>query len=83
VRRAFVFSDAPEREALIQSARGLRLWALHPNRAYVTPELVRDAHAAGLRVNVWTVNDPAEASRLREWGVDGVMSDYPERVPKE
>ena len=83
VRRAFLFSDAPEREALIQSARGLRLWALHPNRAYVTPELVRDAHAAGLRVNVWTVNDPAEATRLREWGVDGVMSDYPERVPKE
>src|SRR5437773_245520 len=52
-------------------------------KAEASESRARDTHAAGLRVNVWTVNDPAEASRLREWGVDGVMSDYPERVPKE
>ena len=82
VRRAFLFADSPDREALIQSARGLRLFALHPNRAYVTPELVRDAHAAGMKVNAWTVNEPEEIARFAEWGVDGIMSDFPERVPK-
>ncbi|MDP9245731.1 MAG: glycerophosphodiester phosphodiesterase, partial [Chloroflexota bacterium] len=56
VRRAFVFADSPDRPALIASARSLGLWALHPNRAYVTRELVDDAHAAGLTVNAWTVN---------------------------
>jgi glycerophosphoryl diester phosphodiesterase len=81
VRRAFLFSDSPDRSALLESARGMRLWALHPNRAYVTPELVKGAHSAGFKVNVWTVNEPREIATFAEWGVDGIMSDYPERVP--
>jgi len=83
VRRAFVFSGSPDRAALLASARELELWALHPNRAYVTPDLVRAAHAASLRVNAWTVNDPKEITTFRNWSVDGIMSDYPERVPKD
>ena len=82
VRRAFVFSDSPDPVALIASARELGLWALHPNRAYVTPELVAAAHAAGLRVNAWTVNEPAEIAAFAALGVDGIMSNWPERIPK-
>jgi glycerophosphoryl diester phosphodiesterase len=82
VRRAFVFGAAPEMGALLGQARALGLWALHPEHWYVTPERVAAAHDAGLRVNVWTVNDPAEIATLAAWGVDGIMSDYPERVPK-
>ena len=81
-RRAFVYSAAPDMTALLAQARVLELWALHPERHYVTPERVATAHAASLRVNVWTANDPAEILRLASWGVDGIMSDYPERVPK-
>jgi glycerophosphoryl diester phosphodiesterase len=83
VRRAFLFSDSPDRAALLASARAQGLWALHPNRAYVTLDLVRAAHGASLRVNAWTVNDPKEITTFRNWSVDGIMSDYPERVPKE
>jgi glycerophosphoryl diester phosphodiesterase len=83
VRRAFLFSDSPDRAALFASARALELWALHPNRAYITLDLVRAAHAASLRVNAWTVNDPKEIATFRNWSVDGIMSDFPERVPKE
>jgi len=83
VRRAFLFSDSPDRTALLASARALELWALHPNRAYVTLDLVRAAHAASLRVNAWTVNDQKEITTFRNWSVDGIMSDYPERVPKD
>ncbi|HTJ59742.1 MAG TPA: glycerophosphodiester phosphodiesterase [Candidatus Saccharimonadales bacterium] len=82
VRRAFVFSDSPDRDALIASARSAGLWALHPNRAYVTRELVSAAHAAGLRVNVWTVDDPDEIAACVSLGVDGIMSNRPERIPK-
>ena len=82
VRRAFVFSDSPDRDALIASAARLGLWALHPNRAYVTPELVTAAHAAGLKVNAWTVNDQTEISAFAGLGVDGIMSNWPERIPK-
>jgi len=82
VRRAFVFSDSPDRDALIASAVSAGLWALHPNRAYVTRELVDAAHAAGLRVNVWTVNDHDEIAACAALGVDGIMSNWPERIPK-
>jgi glycerophosphoryl diester phosphodiesterase len=82
VRRAFVFSDSPDRAALIASATSLGLWALHPNRAYVTRELVVAAHAAGLRVNAWTVNDQDEIAAFAALGVDGIMSNWPERIPK-
>lgn len=82
VRRAFVFSDSPDRDALIASARSAGLWALHPNRAYLTRELVSAAHAAGLRVNVWTVDDQGEIAACAALGVDGIMSNWPERIPK-
>jgi glycerophosphoryl diester phosphodiesterase len=82
VRRAFIFSDSPDRAALIASALSLGLWALHPDRAYVTRELVDAAHAAGLRLNVWTVNDQGEIAAFAALGVDGIMSNWPERVPK-
>jgi glycerophosphoryl diester phosphodiesterase len=83
VRRAFLFSDSPDRAALFASARALELWALHPEHMYVTQDLVRAAHAASLRVNTWTVNDPKEIATFRNWSVDGIMSDFPERVPKD
>jgi len=82
VRRAFIFADSPDRSSLMESARGMRLWALHPNRNYVTPEIVKAAHSAGVKMNVWTVNEPREIAQFAEWGVDGIMSDFPERVPK-
>ena len=82
VRRAFLFSDSPDRAALIASAVSGGLWALHPERTYVTRELVGAAHAAGLRVNVWTVNDQDEIAACAALGVDGIMSNWPERIPK-
>ena len=83
VRRAFIFAAAPDMAALLSQARAAQLWALHPERAYVTAGRVSAAHAAGVRVNTWTVNDPAEIGQLIAWGVDGIMSDFPDRIPKD
>ncbi|MBY6676569.1 glycerophosphodiester phosphodiesterase [Rhodococcus sp. BP-332] len=47
---------------------------------YVTPELVASAHAAGIRVVPWTVDDPATMAVLMDMGVDGIITDYPDRL---
>lgn len=52
--------------------------ALHPAWHFVTPELVAEAHGAGLQVYTWTVNDPQIAAMMKQAGVDGIMTDYPE-----
>jgi glycerophosphoryl diester phosphodiesterase len=34
-------------------------------------------------VVVWTVNEPRDIARMIDWGVDGIISDYPDRVFEE
>jgi glycerophosphoryl diester phosphodiesterase len=51
-----------------------------PRGDFVTPPLVDEAHNAGLQVVTWTINEPAEMRRLITAGVDGIMTDYPDRL---
>ncbi len=46
----------------------------------VTRRFVEAAHARGVRVDAWTINDPAEMRRLLDLGVDVVMTDHPETL---
>ena len=48
----------------------------------MTAPLVEEAHAAGRKVYVYTVNEPADLERMRAMEVDGVFTDFPERVCK-
>jgi glycerophosphoryl diester phosphodiesterase len=51
--------------------------ALHPHHSAVTPELVEAAHAAGLQLNTWTVDDPDRMRELAAMGVDGIITNLP------
>jgi glycerophosphoryl diester phosphodiesterase len=58
----------------------LGAWSVHVDKRRVTPKLVADAHGRGLKVFAFTVNEPHEITRMRTMEVDGVFSDFPERV---
>jgi glycerophosphoryl diester phosphodiesterase len=60
---------------LVKAAGGA-VWS--PYYAEITREQVREAQALGLKVVVWTVNQPADMRRMIEWGVDGIISDRPD-----
>ena len=49
----------------------------HPQFGMVTPQSIRRMHAAGRRVNVWTVNEEADIRRVAALGVDGIIGDSP------
>jgi glycerophosphoryl diester phosphodiesterase len=49
-------------------------------RPYFTEDTVKAAHKAGLKVIPWTVDDPATIKWFIDQGVDGIISDYPDRV---
>ena len=57
-------------------AAGGAVWS--PYSAELTREALEEAHALGLKVVPWTVNTEVDMRRLIEWGVDGIISDYPD-----
>ncbi len=53
---------------------------VHEGHRVVTPRLVRALHRRGIPVHVWTVNDAADMQRLLDWGVNGILTDRPDRL---
>jgi len=51
--------------------------ALHPWDPFVDADLLDRAHAAGLAVNTWTVDDPERITALAAMGVDGIVTNVP------
>ena len=54
--------------------------ALNPNFKYLDEETVKSVRAAGFDVFVWTPNEKADMERLVQWGVTGLITDFPDRA---
>ena len=67
------FLDFTLDEALIEKAAADKL-DLDIRFTSLTPELIEKAHAAGLKVNCWTVNTKEDGERLVSWGVDYITT---------
>jgi glycerophosphoryl diester phosphodiesterase len=66
--------DYPSVADMVKAANGT-IWS--PNSPSLDPAAVKRAHELGLLLIPWTVNDPAEMRTLIDWGVDGIITDYP------
>jgi glycerophosphoryl diester phosphodiesterase len=63
-------------------ARAFQIPEYAGDRHLVTPGFIQAAHAHGIEVHVWTVDEVEDMHRLIDWGVDGIISDYPDRLVK-
>ncbi len=61
-------------------AEELGAFSVHASLEFVDRRFVDDAHARNLNVYVYTVNHPEDIERMHSLGVDGVFTDFPERV---
>lgn len=60
------------------AAEGGGTWA--PHHPDLTEDLLDRAHDLGLQVIPWTVNAAEDIQRLMDWGVDGLITDWPDRA---
>ena len=78
-RLARLFSPRdPERP--LERARAVGAEAINPWLGLVKPELIEAAHAEGLAVYVFTVDEEQEMRSLLDLGVDGIFSNFPDRL---
>jgi glycerophosphoryl diester phosphodiesterase len=78
VMTGFLYSD--RLPAAVATAVDAGARQLLPRTDRVTRELVTDAHAHDLKVVAWTANAPGEMQKLISAGVDGIITDHPDRL---
>jgi glycerophosphoryl diester phosphodiesterase len=74
-----VLTKANVFEAL-EFAETIQAKAIHPNFALLTKDNVKQVQEKGFKVNTWTVNDVKTINRMKSYGVDAIISDFPDRI---
>jgi glycerophosphoryl diester phosphodiesterase len=78
IRRAPLFERLPrDFSATIAT---IAPYAINPSYRTVTPAMVEMLHQQGIKIFVWTVNKEKQIKKMVALGVDGIISDYPDRV---
>ena len=63
-----------------QCANELKSYSLHPSKEFMNKKLVDDAHERGLKVYAYTLNQLEDIQRIKSLGVDGIFSNFPDRI---
>ncbi|MAW14888.1 MAG: glycerophosphodiester phosphodiesterase [Flavobacteriaceae bacterium] len=67
----------------IPIAKSLNAMAINPNFKLLTKDNIAKIKKAGLKIFTWTVNQPEQIDIMIDLGVDGIITDFPERVTKK
>lgn len=80
IATAVIFEGNPIRQAQIATDVGAQNAILQFK--WVTPAFIKDAHARGVKVFSYTVNDIETAQKLQNMGIDGIITNYPDLLTK-
>ena len=64
----------------IALAKSINAFSVHPHYKLLTFENVKSMQSFGFKVCPWTVNEHEAINRLKSWNVDGIISDFPDRL---
>lgn len=78
VQIAVLTDKAPEDALAV--ARELKAMAINPHFSTLNQDNVAHIHGEGLRIFPWTVNEPSDIQKMKELGVDGIITNFPERI---
>ncbi len=67
-------------ELAFDFAKYLKLYAINPQFELITETDLQRMHYAGFKIFAWTVNQKVDIKYLIEMGIDGIISDFPERI---
>ena len=77
-RRGILFDKIPD--DWIELAKNYSAWSVNLAFKEVSPDIIQTAHINGIQVLAYTVNDPRDIAKLASLGVDGIFSDFPDRL---
>ncbi|KGO90515.1 glycerophosphodiester phosphodiesterase [Flavobacterium suncheonense] len=77
--RLAALSQASVEQAL-EWADELSAYAIHPHFSLLTEDNIMVAKSRGYKINVWTVNHDEDIQRLETYKIDGIISDFPDRL---
>lgn len=86
-RRVLTNTSQPETVALVaigwipgRAPKAAQLPPSHGPFSVMTKRVIRNAHRNRNAIHVWTIDDPDEMTRFLDLGVDGIMTDRPDRL---
>lgn len=67
-------------EQAIELAVEIQAKAIHPHFSLLTKESCKKAKDLGLQINTWTVNEKSDIEHVKRFPIDGIISDFPDRI---
>jgi glycerophosphoryl diester phosphodiesterase len=80
IKTGALFGDPMDIEKIVESCHPD---AINPKYTLVTADMVKQAHALGLQVNVYTVNDPLSMKQMIKYKVDSIITNFPDMLVKQ
>ncbi len=65
---------------LAECAQKVNAYSLHLSKEFVNQKIIDDAHRRGIKVFVYTLNEPSDIEKIKAMGVEGIFSDFPDRL---